>query len=171
MASNARAQPVFFAPPLQRPSANQFPKAPILNTEQRFGLERRHHDFLRDNWNKTELGKEWELYSEQGEPEAGYDYPTDIGRIDLLTKHRREPRRLMVELKRAQSSNDTVGQVLRYMGWVRKHLAASGDDVEGLILAHEADESLRYAISEVPKIKFLIYEVSFRLRVDSSRAN
>jgi hypothetical protein len=57
------------------------------------------------------------------------------------------------------------------MGWVRKHLAGSGDDVEGLILTHEADESLRYAISEVPKIKFLIYEVSFRLRVDSSPAN
>ena len=146
-------------------------KSTVQNTEQRFGLERHLHDFLRDNWNKTELGKEWELYSEQGEPEAGYEYPTDIGRIDLLTKHRKEPRWLIVELKRAQSSDDTVGQVLRYMGWVRKHLAGTGDEVEGLIIAHEADESLRYAISDVPKIKFLIYEVSFRLRADSPPAD
>lgn len=134
---------------------------------QRFGLERHLHEFLRDNWDKTSLGKEWALYAEQGDPEAGYEYPTDIGRIDLLAKHKRKALWCVIELKRAQTSDDTVGQTLRYMAWVRKHLAENGEDVEGLIIAHEVDEKLRYAISETPKVKLQIYEVSFTLRVDS----
>lgn len=142
-------------------------EAVAADAEQRFGLERHLHDFLRDNWDKASLGKEWALFAEQGDPEAGYEYPTDIGRIDLLAKHRRRALWCVIELKRAQSSDDTVGQTLRYMAWVRKHLAERGDDVEGLIIAHEVDDKLRYAITETPKVKLQIYEVSFTLRPDS----
>ena len=88
-----------------------------------FGLERHLHEFLRDNWDKTSLGHEWVLYSEAGDDEAGYEYTTAVGRIDLLARHRTKPEWLVVELKRGQSSDDTVGQLLRYMGWVRMHLA------------------------------------------------
>ncbi len=31
-----------------------------------FGLEQYLHDFLRDNWERTDLGKEWDLYEEDG---------------------------------------------------------------------------------------------------------
>lgn len=140
---------------------------PTTEEAQRFGLERHLHEFLRDNWERTPLGKDWSIYAEQGEPEAGYEYSTEIGRIDLLAKHRKKPWWLVIELKRSQSSDDTVGQTLRYMAWVRRHLAEKGEDVEGLIIAHEADERLRYAISETPKIKLNLYEVSFSLRPDS----
>lgn len=136
--------------------------------EQTFGLERQLHDFLHDNWSKTSLGRDWSLYAEQGDPEAGYEYPTDVGRIDLLAKHKREPRWLVIELKRGQTSDDTVGQTLRYMGWVRKNLAKTGEQVEGIIIAHQSDEALRYAITEVPHVKLLHYEVSFRLKSPTS---
>lgn len=66
---------------------------------QTFGLERHLQDFLRDNWAHTELGKNWDLYEEDGDPEAGYEYPCSVGRIDLLAKHQREPRWLVIELK------------------------------------------------------------------------
>jgi len=42
---------------------------------QTFGLERHLQEFLRDNWARTELGKNWNLYEEDGDPEAGYEYP------------------------------------------------------------------------------------------------
>ncbi len=70
----------------------------------------------------------------------------------------------MVELKRAQTSDDTVGQVLRYMGWVGSHLAESGESVEGLIIAHDNDARLHYALMGAPGVRLMLYEVQFDLR-------
>lgn len=131
---------------------------------QGFGLERHLHEFLRDNWERTALGKEWALYGEPGDENPGYEYPCDVGRIDLLAKHRKKPQWLVVELKRGQTSDVTVGQVLRYMGWVRNHLAADGDEVRGLVIARDADDALRYALSNLPSVDLQLYEVEFRLK-------
>jgi hypothetical protein len=131
---------------------------------QRFALERHLQDFLLDNWPRTELGREWVIFAEDGDDEAGYEYPTQVGRIDLLTKHRREARWLVVELKRDQTSDATVGQVLRYMGWVKQNLAKHGEQIEGLVIAHEADESIKYAVSAIPSVRLMLYEVEFRLK-------
>ena len=133
-------------------------------TEQRFGLERHLHDFLRDNWDRLELGREWALYQEPGDEEAGYEYPCDVGRIDLLAKHKKAPCWLVVELKRNQTSDQTVGQLLRYIGWVKQHLAEEGDEVRGLIICREADNALHYALSTVQNVELRLYEVEFRLK-------
>jgi hypothetical protein len=130
----------------------------------KFGLERHLHDFLRDNWEKTELGQKWDLYSEDGDDDLGYEYPTPIGRIDLLARNKKEKAWLVVELKRNQTSDETVGQALRYMSYVREHLAKKDDRVEGLIVAHSGDEKLRYALAMVPSLSLMLYEVDFRLR-------
>lgn len=135
---------------------------------QRFGLERHLHDFLRDNWDQTELGRDWRLYGEPGDDDPGYEFPTDVGYIDLLAHHRQEPRWLVVELKRAQTSDQTVGQILRYMGWVRRHLAQPDDQVEGLIIAQSRDEKLLYALEMQPQVDLRLYEVEFRLRPASA---
>jgi RecB family endonuclease NucS len=131
---------------------------------QRFGLEKHLQEFLRDNWDKTALGRDWKLYEEDGDPEAGYEYPCDVGRIDLLARHRAENRWLVIELKRNQSSDQTVGQVLRYMGWVGRNLAKPGEPVEGLVIAADADTSLRYALDVAPTVSLKLYEVEFRLK-------
>lgn len=132
---------------------------------QRFGLERHLHDFLLDNWAKTALGKEWDLYSEDGEI-AGYEYPTSIGYIDLLARHKNRKAWLVIELKRDQTSDDTVGQVLRYMGYVRDNVAAADEVVEGLIIAHSGNDRIRYALNMVPRVSLMTYEVDFRLKPD-----
>lgn len=134
------------------------------DTEQRFGLERHLHEFLRDNWNQIELGQEWALYQEPGNEEAGYEYPCDVGRIDLLAKHRKEPRWLVIELKRNQTSDQTVGQLLRYIGWVKRHLVEGEEEVHGMIICHEADKALYYALSTLQNIQIRLYEVEFRLK-------
>jgi len=131
--------------------------------EQRFGLERHLHQFLRDNWDRLELAREWSLYQEPGDEEAGYEYPTDVGRIDLLAKHKDQPRWLVVELKRDQTSDQTVGQLLRYVGWVKRHLAKAGDEVQGMIICGDADDALRYALSTIPNVELRRYRVDFHL--------
>jgi restriction system protein len=48
------------------------------------------------------------------------------------------------------------------MGHIKNNLA--GDkDVKGLIIALEDDKNLRDALSVAPNIKFMKYEVSFKL--------
>ncbi|MEP6574577.1 MAG: endonuclease NucS domain-containing protein, partial [Gemmatimonadota bacterium] len=110
-----------------------------------FGLERHLHQFIRDNWQQTSLGEQWKLYEEDADPEAGYEYPCGaIGRIDLLARHRSDGRWLVVELKRNFTGDQALGQVLRYMGWVKRHLAGVHEKVEGLLIAREADAALSY---------------------------
>ncbi|MBW2103232.1 MAG: DUF1016 family protein [Deltaproteobacteria bacterium] len=74
------------------------------------------------------------------------------------------PVTLVVELKRNQTSDQTVGQLLRYIGWVKQHLAEDGDEVHGLIICHEADNALHYALSTVPDVELRLYEVEFHLK-------
>jgi hypothetical protein len=74
-----------------------------------FGLERYLHEFLVDNWQVTELGREWDLLEEDGEITGSYYDTEEVGEIDLLAKHRSENLWLVIELKRNQSSDDTVG--------------------------------------------------------------
>ena len=76
-----------------------------------------------------------------------------------------------MELKRGRPSDKVVGQVARYMGYVSSHLAEPGQAVDGLIVAHESDDALRYAVSALPGLALMTYEVSFELRrVDSPAA-
>ena len=129
----------------------------------RFGLERHLHDFLFYNWDQTSLSKDWKIYSVPGDPEAGYEFACTAGRIDLLARHKTEKKWLVIELKRNLSSDEVVGQVLRYMGWVKLNLAEIGDEVRGLVIAPSVDTLLSYAIAPVPSLAAMSYEVNFRL--------
>lgn len=147
-------------------------KAELVSpADQAFVLEKYLQEFMFSNWDCLALGQEWALYSADGDAEAAVEFPTDIGRIDLLAKHRTEARWLVVELKRDQTSDATVGQVLRYMGWVQEKLAAPGELVEGLIVARAPDQKLKYALSRVNDVSMQVYSIDFSLHdVDSASA-
>ncbi len=138
--------------------------APFAQGGESFALERQLQEFLLENWERTPLAKEWIIFNTPDDPEAGNEYPTDIGRIDILAVHKEQPRYLIVELKRNQSSDQTVGQALRYMGWVKKHLAKHGQSVEALIISNRADKSAQYALSTLPNVSMMTYEIEFRLK-------
>jgi len=147
------------------PSADPVIAEDEPDLEQKFGLEKYLHEFLRDNWSGTELGKNWTIYVDAGE-DAGFKYSCgSLGQIDLLARHKNGRDWLVVELKRDQSGDATVGQLLRYMGFVRynPNLAAETDRVFGLIIAHSLDEKLHYAVSNVPNVAVHTYQVDFRL--------
>ncbi|MGE3755816.1 MAG: endonuclease NucS domain-containing protein [Planctomycetota bacterium] len=129
-----------------------------------FGLERHLHEFLIDNWTRVPELREWDLYEVDGEL-VGSEYNTGaVGRIDLLARHKTDDRWLVLELKRGQTSDETVGQVLRYMSWVRRHLASTTGAVEGAIVCAAPDTKLQYALDGQPAIRCLTYQVSFALQ-------
>jgi hypothetical protein len=155
---------VFLLEPERLSTPDLEPAAPFAQGGESFALERQLQEFLLENWERTPLAKEWIIFHTPDDPEAGNEYPTDIGRIDILAVHKEQPRFLVVELKRNQSSDQTVGQALRYMGWVKKHLAKDGQSVEALIIARRADKSAQYALSILPNVTMMSYEVEFRLK-------
>jgi len=133
--------------------------------ESMFRLERHLHEFLIDNWDKLQLGLEWDILTDESGDLVGYEYPTDVGRIDILARHKHKNAWLIVELKRGRTADRVVGQILRYMGWVQKHLSDSDGSVRGLIIAPEFDSSIRYALlaARQAQISLARYRVRFEL--------
>jgi RecB family endonuclease NucS len=71
-----------------------------------------------------------------------------IGRTDLICLDEREDF-VVLELKAVHSSDSVVGQLLRYMGYVRENWAEkAGKKVRGIILTPSYDEQLRLAAKE-----------------------
>lgn len=101
----------------------------------------------------------WE--SETGD--LGHQLSTPVGRLDFLCRDTVTHALVVVELKRGRSSDSVVGQAARYMGWVASHLAVGNHPVEGIIVAHEQDLRLAYAIAAVPGLSVLTYTVDFAL--------
>ncbi len=127
-----------------------------------FAMEKHLEAFLIQNWQQTELGKQYDIYEEDGEL-LGQQYPTDTGPLDILAISKDRQTLLVVELKRGRASDVVVGQALRYMGYVQDELAESGQAVRGVIIALEDDQKLRRALSMVPLVDFYRYEISFKL--------
>ena len=108
------------------------------------------------------LGKEFVIVEEDGEL-VGQQYQTDAGPIDILAVSKDKKRILVVELKKGRAGDTVVGQVLRYMGFVKEQIAEDGQSVEGIIIALEDDQKLRWALLNIPSVSLYKYEVSFKL--------
>lgn len=134
-----------------------------------FAMERHLEDFLVANWEQTSLSEKFHIFEEDGEP-VGQQYMTDAGPIDILAVSNDNSRLLVIELKRGRASDVVVGQVLRYMGFVKEQIADNGQSVEGVIIALEDDQKLKWALMSVPSISFYKYKVSFSLVQDWCQA-
>lgn len=135
---------------------------PDIEDPVAFAMEKHLEAFLVANWNQTLLSKDFDIYEEDGEP-VGQQYATDAGPIDILAISKDKKRLLVVELKRGRASDVVVGQVLRYMGFVKEQVAEADQAVEGAIIALEDDQKLKWAIAAVPQISFYRYQISFKL--------
>ena len=126
-----------------------------------FYMEQQLEDFIIENWNETEFGKDYDLIYEEGDLKS-QQYMTDIGIIDILAIDKKKGNYVVIELKRNQTSDDTVGQILRYMGWIQEK---KGDEnVKGIIVAGKFDEKLYYAQKRAKDIEIFTYEVNFSLK-------
>lgn len=129
-----------------------------------FYMEKQLEDFIIENWETTPLAENLELIHEEGVLRS-QQFKTGIGPIDILAKDKKSGNYVVIELKRNQTSDDTVGQILRYMGWVKENL--HDPNVKGLIIAGKYDDKLHYAQSMMSNIDVFLYEVAFSLREHS----
>jgi restriction system protein len=135
---------------------------PDVEDPSAFAMEQHLEDFLVENWAGTELGKDYDIFEEDGV--FGKQYQTnDAGVIDILAIRKDKKELLVVELKKGRASDAVVGQALRYMGYVLQELAEEGQAVRGVIIALEDDQKLRRALAATPNMTFYRYQVSFRL--------
>lgn len=126
-----------------------------------FFMEKQLEEFIIENWNESEFGNSLDLIYEDGLLKS-QQYRTDIGIIDILAKDKKTGSYVVIELKRNQTSDDTVGQVLRYMGWVTENLKEK--NVRGIIVAGTYDEKLYYAQNMIQEVDVFLYEVQFKLK-------
>ena len=127
-----------------------------------FVLEKYLEDFIVTNFKAIFKGK-LQIY-ETAEGAAGQQYATDIGKIDILAIEPESKKFVVIELKKGRPSDQVVGQVLRYMGWVKKNLCKDGQDVKGLVICSDPDPKLSYALEMTRNISVRYYSVSFDLR-------
>jgi len=127
-----------------------------------FTMEAHLEEFLVRNWSQTELGREYDIYQEEGET-VGRQYQTDTGPLDILAISKDRKTLLVVELKKGRASDAVVGQILRYMSYVDDQLAEEGQAVRGIVIALEDDQRIRRALAMVPIIEFYRYQISFKL--------
>jgi len=92
----------------------------------------------------------------------GIEYPTDVGPIDILALDEKD-NFVVFELKLSRGADKAMGQLSRYMGWVKRNLS-SGKKVKGVIVAKTVDEKLKYAASIIPDISLFEYELNFKIR-------
>ncbi|OQW73372.1 MAG: hypothetical protein BVN35_12425 [Proteobacteria bacterium ST_bin11] len=127
-----------------------------------FALESHLRDYLAKNISKSALfGSKLSLYI-SNDGRDGVEFQTDVGPIDILAVDEYGSF-VVFELKLGRGPDSCLGQILRYMGWVKKHLSAD-KTVKGIIVAAEIPMKLRYAVTQVPNVDLMEYELSFSVK-------
>ncbi len=132
----------------------------------RFILEKYFQRFLIDNWDKTPLGENYEIYSEDGDLLGDRFDTKDAGIIDILVRDKKNNDWIVIELKKGRPSDSVVGQILRYMGWIEKNKVEENENARGIIIVNEVDKNLEHSLSvlkgKIP-ISCLTYDIKFSL--------
>lgn len=85
-----------------------------------------------------------------------------VGRIDILGKDS-EGNLVVIELKKFGVKHDSIlDQILRYMGYVKEHVAEGTQTVRGIIVVGKVDDKLRYAVSAVPNLTVKTFDVTIK---------
>jgi len=124
-----------------------------------FPIEANLRDFLIRNLH-TVKDRKLKLHVDENGRD-GKEYPTDVGPIDILATDE-DGNFVVLELKLSRGADKALGQLLRYMGWVKLNLA-KGKKVKGIIVANKMDEKIKYAVMVTTDIALYEYEMKFEL--------
>jgi hypothetical protein len=124
-----------------------------------FAYEKDLQSFLAKNLNV--IGPGLRLYDEEGV--TGIEFPVGGRFIDLLAI---DPsgNYVVIELKVSRGYDRVVGQLLRYMAWIKKNQAEGQQSVRGIIVAREITDDLLLACSGIPNVQLFEYQMSVALR-------
>ncbi len=123
-----------------------------------FAAEAHLRDYLAANLNIIEEGLQL-FVDESGA--VGVEYKTTMGRMDILAVDKNGGL-LIIELKVERGPDEVCGQIMRYLGWVKRHLS-NGKPVRGLIIAQHISDRIRYALADVPDVSAREYKLSISL--------
>lgn len=127
-----------------------------------FSIESHLENFIINNWKLLELSQKYDIYSENDEI-VGQQYPTEVGIIDILATSKDKKEILVIELKCDKSNDKVVGQIQRYMGFVKAKMTTKDQIVRGMIITLESDKKLQYALSMTNNIELYKYNINFSL--------
>ena len=144
-------------PPITPPETE-----PEVEDPSEFALEKYLEDFIVSNFD-TIFKRRLRVF-EDAAGNDGQQYATDIGSIDILAIEEMTKAFVVIELKKGRPSDRVVGQILRYMGWVKRNLCENGQTVRGLVICREHDPKLTYALEMTNNIDVRYYNVSFKLK-------
>lgn len=119
-----------------------------------FAYERDLRDYLARNLHI--ISPDLTLYEEEGV--RGVEFPVGGRYVDILA---RDPEGyVVIELKVSKGYDRVVGQLLRYVNWIKQNHAEEGQRVRGIIVAKQIGEDLSLACSEIPNVELYEYELS-----------
>jgi hypothetical protein len=127
--------------------------------ENEFAYEHDLQNFLAKNLFLIENGLK--LYME--EEISGLEFPVGNRYIDILAIDK-DHNYVVIELKVSRGYDRVVGQILRYMAWIRKNHADQNQKVRGIIIAREITEDLLLACSETQNVDLFEYSLSVSLK-------
>ena len=112
-----------------------------------FAVESQLAEYLVENIGKLE----------QGLSVHKQEYSIEENRIDLLCIDK-DRNYVVVEIKNRKTSDQVVGQILRYIGCVKE--LKNVKTVRGIIVTPEYDRNLEYAISNVPDVTVKYFKLA-----------
>jgi len=124
--------------------------------DSEFAFERDLQNFLVKNLHLIEDGLK--LYEE--DEINGVEYPVGGRRIDILAVDK-DGALVVIELKVSKGHDRVIGQILRYLGWIKKNLAEDDQHVRGIIIAKEITDDLQLACTMISDISLREYSISF----------
>ncbi|MCY4421147.1 MAG: endonuclease NucS [Gammaproteobacteria bacterium] len=127
---------------------------------RKFAFERDLQNYLAQNLGLLE--PRLKLYEDEDGVFNGIEFPAGQRRIDILAVGA-DDAYVVIETKVSRAYDRVVGQILRYMGWVKENLAGDAP-VRGIIVASEISEDLILATSSIGNIQLVEYEISFSLK-------
>lgn len=136
------------------PVIEETEEAPI-SASQEFAYEHDLRDYLARNLHILEPGLR--PYSEEGI--TGVEFPVGGRFIDILAVDRAGDY-VVIELKVSKGYDRTVGQLMRYVNWIKLHHAEPGRKVRGMIVAQTISEDLKLACYYQPDLSLFEYKLS-----------
>ena len=125
----------------------------IVDESKIEALEVQHYQSLiHRNFNQLFKGNLRYYDSERQNEKNGQFDTQEVGVIDFLAIDQND-NLVVIELKR-NSTDLTLGQILRYMGWVNKNLCKKNQKVKGIIIAETKHNRLEYALTVTPNVDF-----------------
>lgn len=132
-----------------------------IESQTEFALETHLEEFIYKNWSNINWGSNLELY--KIEEQDGRQFPAGTWSIDFLAIDKDKNDLVVIELKRGKTSDSTVGQLLRYISWVKENVAEKDQNVRGMIIARNVDNALNYSVKNLDFVEVKTYKVDFQL--------